>query len=456
MEEKGKIGLFACLTIIIGGCIGSAIFSLAGMTIYTGGPAAILSWVVSGIILMFYGMQVAELAMRYPQSGGTFVFPMKAFGQKNENVGAFWGFISSWGYACCNIICVAFSAIYIAQYLGCAFGNSAFMTSQAGIIVLGVASCVLTAALCLLKLDDLGKFQDVIVILLVICMVVFICVACFGGTFNAANFTPFFTQGVGGKATGWISAIPIASVAYGACVGISFMVSEVKDPQKNIPKSLVIGLIVCIVLYALMMIATIGNIPTAFLVSDDGAGFRYIPIFGALWTQALGKYFWLSYIVAFAAVFALLTTMLAVTAISIRALQATAAGGYLPKWLASTNKNGVPLAATILVSGIAAVLSCFPDVTSFITSMGCLFSVLTIVITCASLLKSRKQFDLPADQYHAPLGNFLPWFTMLALLLCYLPDILGGGWFLWVFTIVLYGLGALVFLIYKNKRAKAA
>ena len=65
-KDSGKLGLVACIAILTGGCIGSAIFSLSGLTMYYAGPAAIITWIVAAIILGCYGVQVAELSVRYP------------------------------------------------------------------------------------------------------------------------------------------------------------------------------------------------------------------------------------------------------------------------------------------------------------------------------------------------------------------------------------------------------
>ena len=46
-KDSGKLGLVACIAILTGGCIGSAIFSLSGMTMYYAGPAAIITWIPS-------------------------------------------------------------------------------------------------------------------------------------------------------------------------------------------------------------------------------------------------------------------------------------------------------------------------------------------------------------------------------------------------------------------------
>ena len=53
--DTGKLGLTACIAMLAGGCIGSSIFSLSGMTMYYVGPAAILSWIIAaGVFLTVY------------------------------------------------------------------------------------------------------------------------------------------------------------------------------------------------------------------------------------------------------------------------------------------------------------------------------------------------------------------------------------------------------------------
>lgn len=73
----------------------------------------------------------------------------------------------------------------------------------------------------------------------------------------------FFTQGAKGVA-GFIQAIPNAMVGYGSVVAIAFMVGEVENPNRTVPKSLAISLILVVLLYQLMILGTMGNITTEF------------------------------------------------------------------------------------------------------------------------------------------------------------------------------------------------
>ena len=80
-KDSGKLGLVACIAILTGGCIGSAIFSLSGMTMYYAGPAAIITWIVAAIILGCYGVQVAELSVQIAEK----ILRAKLSGDKEQN-----------------------------------------------------------------------------------------------------------------------------------------------------------------------------------------------------------------------------------------------------------------------------------------------------------------------------------------------------------------------------------
>ena len=444
MNDKNKLGLVPCIALVAGGCIGSAIFSLSGMTMYYAGPAAIISWLISALIMGFYGMHVAELSVRFPKSGGTFVYPQKAFGGSK---GELLGFISAWGYIVSNIIAVAFSAIYVGTYLSAGF-SAITDKMQIPLALIATAFCIV---LNLLKITDAGRFNNILVGGLALTMIIYGCVAIFGGTFNSANFVPFMTQGIKG-ATGWITAIPVASVAYGSCIALAFMVEDIENPNKTIPKAIITGLIIVTCLYMLLIVGTLGNLNVGILMDDSNAFFRYVPIFAALWTSALGKYTFLAPLVSIAALLALVTTMLVLLAICSRNLQAIAQAGYFPKKLGENSSNGVPAAATIVV-GIFCLLLCLkPDWTEILVGLGALFSVITIVITVAALLKARQDTKLSADQYQAPGGHILPWLTILVLTLCYIPDIIAGSWKLLGFTVLIYAIGFVIYYIGSSKK----
>ena len=105
---------------------------------------------------------------------------------------------------------------------------------------------------------------------------------------------------------------------------MAFMVSEVKNPNKNAPKSILIALILVVSLYVGIILATVGMVSAEYLMENPGM--QFIPLYAAAFTK-LASIPWISKVISIAALFALLTTMLTVTSLTSRAVQATAEKG---------------------------------------------------------------------------------------------------------------------------------
>ncbi|MCQ2398299.1 MAG: APC family permease [Sphaerochaetaceae bacterium] len=455
-NKNDGLGLSACTGIIVGGCIGSAIFSLSGQTIFYAGPASIISWTVAAFVLALYGMQVCELALRFPHSGGIFIFPKKALNDRN---GDFWAFVSAWGYIVSNITAIAFSATAIGNFTGNGFGLSPepFFTTPlfhidiTWTVLLAVIGIVFCLILNLMKISDAGRLNNVLVAILTLSMLIFAGFAFFGkrpdGTpaFTAVYFHDFFSTGMG--VAGMFKAIPIAAVAFGSCVAISFMADEVKQPEKTIPMSLFVGIAAVTVLYLLMLIATIGTCNHDILVQLPFL--QFAPQFGSILNDGLTSYPALAKLIAIAAVLALITTMLVLTALNARAMQAVSASGYLPEKFAQTNRNGVPSFSAVICSLIAVILSLKPDIASILVNLGALLNVVSMTITCVSLIVARKKTKLPEGSYRAPFGDFSPLFTIAILAVCYLVGNVTGA--VAIFTFVIYTVGITVFFLQRKK-----
>lgn len=441
-NQKGKLGLLDSSTILIGGMIGSAIFSLSGMTIFNAGPASILSWVIAAVILFAYGLQTAELSSVYPQSGGIFIFPTKVLG-KNEKQGRLWGWISAWAYLFGCWAGAAFSAIYVSIYLGVGF--PALGKYQ---VPIAIATVVICGILNLVNMAVTGKANTILTFGLAATLIVFIITALFSGQWDAGMLIPFFTQGAGGT-WGFMSAIPIAMVAYGSIVAVAFMVGEIKDPNKTVPKAMTIAMLVVVTLYVLVMISVLGLVSSQFL--QQNPGMAYIPLYAAAFTK-LAAIPWLTKLISISAVLALITTILVVMALAARTLQATSENGILPKFLSKNNeKTGVPVNAQIVVIILVGITAAFPSFTNLIVNLGSLCNAIVVAIICLTVVASRKKNPYIPGNFKAPGGNILPIITLIVLIACYIPDILKGGWQLWAWTAGYYIVGMIIYLIGTRK-----
>ncbi len=432
--------LFPAVTMIAGGMIGSAIFSLSGLTMWQAGPSAILTWIIAALIMLAYGLVCAELSTRFPKSGGVFVFPKKALG-KTEKEGRLWGWIAVWGYINANIVAVSFAAIYVGTYLSVGFPALANLQ-----VPLAIASVVLVFAMNIMKMSSLGKLNNVLVAGIVVTMLIYIFTAFGTGAWDASLMTPFFGQGSSGT-MGFISSVPTAMVGYGSIVSVSFMVQEIKNPNRTVPKAVLIAMTLVCVLYVGMVAATLGMVSADFL--NENPGMRYIPMFAAAFTK-LSAYPWMTKVISISALLALLTTMLVVMSLTARAMKAVSDDKLFPEAVGKTSKNGQPVVALAIVAVLSGIIACFPGFTQTLVNLGALFAIVVNIMANISLIAARKKYELPEGAFRAPLGNALPIFALVAILICNLSDIFSGNVQVYAFTIGWYIIG----LIYYKIRTK--
>lgn len=428
--------------ILMGGMVGSAIFSLSGITIMKAGPAALLSWIIAAALMMIYGLMVAELSSIFPKSGGVFVFPSKALG-KTERQGKFWGWISTWGYINGNIVSTAFAALSVGTYLEVGFPALAGRQVE-----LALAAVLLCFVLNLMQITVAGKANTILIAGIVISLMIYVLSGLFLGDWDASRFVPFFTQGTSG-ATGFLEAVPTAMIAYGAIVSIGFIVSEVRDPNRNVPRSMLIAMAGVVLLYCFTLFSTLGMITAGFLTEHPE--YTSAPLYAAAATS-LQAYPWLAQVISISAVCSLLSTMLVVSSLTARTMAAAAEGGCLPRILGKNNRFGSPVYATLLTTLVCGGAACFPQFLTLFTSLCSLFVAFTISITSISLLTARKKHPTIKDGFRLPGGRLLPIAALSIILVCYIPDVIKGGWKIWSYTIVWYLLGTIFFFLYQKRR----
>lgn len=438
-EAKG-IGLFSCVMIIAGGMVGSAIFSLSGLTIYMAGPAALISWVIGGLLMLFYGLVCTELALYYPKSGGVFVFPAMALG-KDGRRGIFWGWVSTWGYIYSNIVAVSFSAMYVGIYLSAGFDIGRDIQIPAAL-----AAVLICTLVNIFRFSLTSRIDAVMVIFLVLALSVYV-ISCFaGGGWDPDSLKPFFSQGALGK-SGFLAATPTAMIGYSAVVAMAFMVSEVRNPERNIVRGVFIAMALVMVLYLSVIAATVGLVSASYL--EENPGMRFIPLYAACFTR-LSAYLWMARIISLAAVLALLTTTIAVMALNGRTIRAAAEKGLFPGVFAGESSSGSPVLPICLSSALSAVIACFPGLVSYIVSFGVLLTTVTVFINIISLIAARKKEKGQGRHCFLPGGNRVPIALILVLMGCYVPEIISGGWKVWVFTAVWYAVGIVIYLAKKR------
>lgn len=345
---------------------------LPGYSMWSPAPAAILSWIIAAAICGCYGLQAAELSIRYPKSGGVYTFPSRAISKDA-------GFLTAWGYLVSNVIAVAFAH----------------------------------------------------------------------PNFNPANFQNFFGQGVKGS-TGWIEAVPNAMTGFGSIVAVAFLVGQVENPKKNVPLATLVALGLVVLLYVLMIAATMGHVTAQFLT--DNPGMRFIPMFAAAFTS-MSNIAWLPKLISVSAVIALLTTMLVVLNLTANAMKAMADDDRFPAVCKRLNKSHSPSTAIWITTVAACLLSCLPRYTELLVNLGSLVAAVNIAMVIPAAVFARKKTTLEEGAFRAPGGNAVSILTVVLILCTYIPKFTSGDLQMWLFTAIIYALG-LIAMFYYRRRAK--
>ena len=425
-----KMSLSSCVSLIIGACVGSAIFSISGITLLYAGASAIISWITAAAIYGLYGLTVSMLAQRFPRSGGIYVFPRLAF---NGPAGRLLAWFSAWGYVVSNIIATAFSAIYFGVFLCAGFPG---MNPVAGT----VASLLVCLGTLMLSGRHSQRVQNALVAVLVAALALFCAFAFFGkGAFHPENFSGFFSRGTLGR-YGFVSAIPLAMVSYGGCVAIAFVAAEVRNPERNIRLSLFLGLGAVTLLYVAFLCAIIGTLPLETLLGDEHLW--YTPAFASVSHGSLGGYPFLAQLVSVCGCLALLTTEIALTRINARALQEMSRDGLLPRCVQRENGNSRPYVAYFCLIALCLGASLLSGCTELLINLGAVLNIVSMTITCAAAVRCASMPDKRRKS-----AGLMPAAVAAVLWACYIPGVASGKADMWIFTAAVYAVGAGVYLV---------
>jgi len=245
------LSLLDATTLIVGSVIGSGIFVAPSiMAGYVETPGLLLGlWVLGGLLTLCGALAYAELAAALPRAGGPYVFLSEAFSPV-------WGFLYGWTLLLAiNTGMIAAVSVAFAKYLGVffpaigeatalvsLFGRS-FSTAQAvALVVIAVLTAVNVTGL-----RTGAVVQNVFTFLKVGAVVVLIVVAVAAARGSAANFLPLLDTRLGPTAVnlGLFAALGAAMskalFAYDAWNSVAFAAEEVREPERNLPRSLILG-----------------------------------------------------------------------------------------------------------------------------------------------------------------------------------------------------------------------
>lgn len=395
-----SLGLISSLSLVIGTVIGSGIFfKQAAVLDYAHSTnLALVAWLVGGLITMASGLTIAEIGSQMPHTGGLYVYLEKIYGK-------FWGFLAGW----MQIIVygptlIAALGSYLATLLVAFFDLPKTSTPLLAVIVIA-----LIAAFNLLSNRYGAAFQVITTVgkLLPIAAIII-----FGLLFGKANaFNQVAT--ISGSVTLNVFGMAILATlfAYDGWVLIANMGGEIKNPQKLLPKAIVLGIGLVLIIYMLVTAGIFRVVPASLIhrLGDQAAAHFATIAFG----QVGGKLLNIGIIISIAG------CINGKVMTFPRIMYAMAKNDELPfsKQLAYLNKKmRTPMVATLTVCSIAALMAVTVDADRL--SELCIFTIyLFYVLAFFGLFKLRRLKT--ASPFRVPLYPFTP-----------IVAILGGGFVL--------------------------
>ncbi|MBW2989826.1 amino acid permease [Candidatus Woesearchaeota archaeon] len=240
VELKKVLNFPVLLLIVINSIMGTGIYFLPAVGARYSGPMSIISWLIMSVIAIYISMCFAELVSMFPKAGGVYEYSKQAYGR-------FSSFMIGWITLIAGNLTIAMLVVGAIQYLLpynlpvekviislmfiLAFNYVAYKGMKTSSFMLITFAVLTLAAAASLIIPGLVRMQP-------------------------SNFRPFFVFPVSAV---FITVYFIQETFFG-WESATFLAEETKDPEKTMPKALIIGTICIAVLSLLFVISSLGNI----------------------------------------------------------------------------------------------------------------------------------------------------------------------------------------------------
>lgn len=400
-EKRGRLlqvlGVGFGLAVIIGNTIGAGIFRAPGaIAKQVPNPWLFMGvWIVGGLYALLGAIALAELGTMVPKSGGQYVFARHAIGE-------YAGFIVGWSDWISTCGSTAAVSIVIGEFSGVLF------PALAGHAVLIAVTVAVVFAVLQWRGIVLGsQVQNATSLLKALAFLILIAAAFILGGKTPVTIPPAVTTIASGPAIA-LGAIMVALQSviytYDGWAGVIYFSEEVKDPGRNVPRSLFGGVLLIIGIYLLVNLAMLYIVPLPSLAGQDfAAGVVAQAIFGARGQTILISLTILS----------MLSGINAYHLMATRVLFAMSRDGLFLKSAATVNKGGTPTVALFISAAIAVLFIVYGKTFEKVITVLAFFFVANYALSFLSVFVLRWREPASERPYRA---WGYPWTTALALI----------------------------------------
>ncbi|ETY73100.1 amino acid permease [Lactiplantibacillus fabifermentans] len=439
---KKELKTFDLTMLGIGAIIGTGIFVLTGTGALTAGPGLMISFVLAAIACLFASLCYAEFAAMVPESGSAYTYSYTTLGE----IVAFiigWDLMLEYLFAV-STVSAGWSGYFQSFLSGFGLKLPTALTAAPGSVA-GVHSyfnlpafaiIILITVLLSLGVKETKRVNNIMVIIKLGVVLLFIFTAV--RFIKPANWTPLLPYGMKGV-FGAASSVFFAFIGFDA---ISSSVEETLEPSKTLPKSMLLSLGICTVLYVAVSAIMTGVVPFRMFA-------KYIdhPISAVL---VLSGQNWLAGVVDLGAILGMTTVMLVCLYGQTRISFSMSRDGLLsPLFSRISKKSGAPVASTVLFGVIAAIIGGFIPLADLaeLVNIGTLTAFVLVSFSVLRLRKTQPNLRRP---FRTPWVPFVPIMSIIAcvFLLINLKPVT------WLRFVIWLAIGMVVYFTYSIKHSK--
>ena len=394
--------------IALGGVIGAGLFVGSGVLVQSAGPAAIISFLITGVLVVLVMRMLGEMAVAMPAVGSFYEYARLAWGE-NKAVGELAGFLTGWMYWYFWVIVVALEAVAGATLIQ-------FWLPDVPAWTISLVLIVLLTATNLFSVKSFGEFEFWFASIKVAAIVVFLFL---GGLF-VLGMWPGETPGLsnlvahGGFAPNGIAPILTGAVAatgfyFGAEI-VTIAAAECAEPKKAVARATNSVITRVLVFYVGSVLLVVAIVPW----SSPGMATPYVSALEAIGVPGVAQI--MNAVVLTAVLSALNSGVYA----SSRMLFALTKRGDAPKGLAKLSRSGVPVRAILFgtLFGYASVVMSYvsPDtVFAFLVNSYGTVAIFVYVLIAISQLRLRARLEREAPERLVVRMWAYPYLTYVAI-----------------------------------------
>jgi len=419
-----SLPLISVIAISIGGMLGSGIFVLPGLAAAKTGSSVWLAYLLAAICILPAALSKSELATAMPSSGGTYVYIERAFGP-------IFGTIAGIGLWLSLLLKSSFALVGFGAYLSIVINIDANLTRYVAVFFLLI--------ILLLNIFGVKKVGNVQIAIVSISIISLVLILVFGiPRVNANLLDPFLIEGN----LGLISTVAFVYISYAGVTKVAAIAGEIKNPSKNLPRAMILSLLIMTTIYVFITFVLVGNIPFDSLKTDIKPIYTIANLLG-------GKY--IGYIAAIVGIITLISMANSGVLASSRFPFAMARDKLLPSFMGKIHpKYLTPVVTIIITCVVMALVILFLDVER-IAKLASAFMVMMFVVVNAAVIVLREtaaQWYRPT--YRSPLYPFVQIFGIVSGII--LLVFLGLMPFMAILTIII--LGVIIYFNFGKKTAR--